>query len=338
MIALVCLHCNHSNLDDAKYCSKCGAGLLRRLCPSCHVANGGDSQFCQDCGFRLPAEAEAPTLVSVAAPQPATQQVRAMSQAEDPSAHVLVDEPRTVPMWPTSARRPGATGSPLAVLGASELVHEVTDVSDVSDVSDASTSWRRFDPGPRALALAAAVVACLVVWVLKGPATPSVDVVSVPVEPVATAVATPVASERRAQPAVLAIGTAAVAPAAVAAIAPPPVRVEPPAPSSAQPAEAPTVAAETSAAAASPSASEPVAAPAVVIAPKPVAAPRTAPVVVARVEPARRPLRSVPREVATVEARPAVAAPAPTAPRPRESPAIVCTDKVQALGLCTLKP
>ena len=330
MIALVCLHCNHSNLDDAKYCSKCGAGLLRRLCPSCHVANGGDSQFCQDCGFRLPAEAEAP--VPVVAPQPAAQEVRTPPVPEDPSAHVLVDEPRTVPMWPTSAWRPGATGSPLAVLGASELVHEVT------DVSDASTSWRRFDPGPRALALAAAVVACLVVWVLKGPATPSVDVVSVPVEPVATAVATPVASERRAQPAVLAIGTAAVAPAAVAAIAPPPVRVEPPAPSSAQPAEAPAVAAETSAAAASPSASEPVAAPAVVIAPKPVAAPRTAPVVVARVEPARRPLRSVPREVATVEARPAVAAPAPTAPRPRESPAIVCTDKVQALGLCTLKP
>ena len=335
MIALVCLHCNHSNLDDAKYCSKCGAGLLRRLCPSCHVANGGDSQFCQDCGFRLPAEAEAPTLVSVAAQRQASQEARATSEAEDPSAHVLVDEPRTVPMWPTSAWRPGAaTGSPLAVLGASELVHEVT------DVPEAKTSLRRFDPGPRALALAGVVVACLVVWVLKGPATPSVDVVSVPVEPVANAVATPVAGERRAQPAVLAIGTAAVAPAAVAAIAPPPVRVEPPAPSSGQPAEASTVAAETSAAAASPSASEPVAAPAVVIAPKLVAAPRTAPVVVARVGPPRRAVRNVPREreAPTVEARPAVAAPAPTAPRPRESPAIACTDKVQALGLCTLKP
>ena len=136
MIALVCLHCNHSNLDDAKYCSKCGAGLLRRLCPSCHVANGGDSQFCQDCGFRLPAEADAP--MPVVAPQPGTQEVRTPPAPEDPSAHVLVDEPRTVPMWPTSAWRPGAaTGSPLAVLGASELVHEVT------DVPEAKTSLRR---------------------------------------------------------------------------------------------------------------------------------------------------------------------------------------------------
>ena len=313
MITLVCLHCNHSNLDDAKYCSKCGAGLLRRLCPSCHVANGGDSQFCQDCGFRLPAEAETPA--PVVAPQQAATQAR--------TPQVLVDEPRTVPMWTTSAWRPGAGGSPLAVLGASELVHEVT------DVPEALPSLRRFNPGPRTLALAGTVVACLVVWALKGgPASPSGDVASAPAEPVAA----PVTSERRAEPAVLAIGGAAAAPAAVAAIAPPPALVELPAPPSAQQAEAPTLAA-------TPSASEPMAA-AVAVAPKPVAAPRATPVVVAKVEPARRPLRNVAREseAPAAQARPAVVAPTPAVARPRESSAIVCTDKVQALGLCTLKP
>jgi hypothetical protein len=53
VIALVCLHCNHSNLADANFCSACGAGLLRRLCPSCHVANGVGAQFCHACGVRL---------------------------------------------------------------------------------------------------------------------------------------------------------------------------------------------------------------------------------------------------------------------------------------------
>lgn len=61
MIALVCIHCNHSNLSDAKFCSGCGAGLLRRLCPRCHVANGLDAHFCLDCGTKLPEPELRPT-------------------------------------------------------------------------------------------------------------------------------------------------------------------------------------------------------------------------------------------------------------------------------------
>ena len=69
MIALVCLHCDHSNLADANFCSACGAGLLRRLCPSCHVANGVGAQFCHACGFRLQQQAGDEPAAAASGPQ-----------------------------------------------------------------------------------------------------------------------------------------------------------------------------------------------------------------------------------------------------------------------------
>jgi hypothetical protein len=54
------LRCNRANASEAKFCSECGAGLLRKFCPGCRAINDAESHFCQSCGEPLPAHPSAP--------------------------------------------------------------------------------------------------------------------------------------------------------------------------------------------------------------------------------------------------------------------------------------
>lgn len=56
MVNLICLHCSQPNPSEAKFCSQCGAALLRRFCGQCHVINDADSRFCRSCGAALSAQ------------------------------------------------------------------------------------------------------------------------------------------------------------------------------------------------------------------------------------------------------------------------------------------
>jgi hypothetical protein len=54
LVHLICLRCNATNAADAKFCSACGAGLVRKFCPTCHAVTDVASHFCQACGAALP--------------------------------------------------------------------------------------------------------------------------------------------------------------------------------------------------------------------------------------------------------------------------------------------
>ena len=73
MVHLICLRCNRANPSDARFCSQCGAGLLRRFCSECHVINDAESHFCMSCGAALstqpPLPAAAPTSVPSDVPE-----------------------------------------------------------------------------------------------------------------------------------------------------------------------------------------------------------------------------------------------------------------------------
>jgi ribosomal protein L40E len=60
LIHLICLRCNRANAPEAKFCSECGAGLLRKFCGRCRVINDAESHFCQSCGEALPAQSSVP--------------------------------------------------------------------------------------------------------------------------------------------------------------------------------------------------------------------------------------------------------------------------------------
>ena len=46
-----CHKCNQLNAAAAKFCSQCGAALLKtKACPSCGELNDPDSKFCDNCG------------------------------------------------------------------------------------------------------------------------------------------------------------------------------------------------------------------------------------------------------------------------------------------------
>lgn len=50
---MVCKHCNTQNIDDAKYCGRCGKELSGIYCPRCDTHNDDGSVFCKACGARL---------------------------------------------------------------------------------------------------------------------------------------------------------------------------------------------------------------------------------------------------------------------------------------------
>ena len=68
MVHLICLRCNRANAPDAKFCSECGAGLLRKFCNECHVVNDAESHFCQSCGAALTAPPSVPPAPSATPP------------------------------------------------------------------------------------------------------------------------------------------------------------------------------------------------------------------------------------------------------------------------------
>lgn len=46
-----CYRCNHENDLDAKFCSECGAALLKsKRCQQCDELNDPDAKFCDNCG------------------------------------------------------------------------------------------------------------------------------------------------------------------------------------------------------------------------------------------------------------------------------------------------
>ncbi len=59
VVHLICLHCNRANPSEAKFCTECGASLLRKFCKSCHAANDSSAHFCQACGIALRSASEA---------------------------------------------------------------------------------------------------------------------------------------------------------------------------------------------------------------------------------------------------------------------------------------
>ncbi len=49
-----CHKCNANNDAEAKFCSQCGAALLKtRECPQCGELNDPDAHFCDNCGHRF---------------------------------------------------------------------------------------------------------------------------------------------------------------------------------------------------------------------------------------------------------------------------------------------
>ncbi len=58
VVHLICLHCNRANTSEAKFCTECGASLLRKFCKSCHAANDSSAHFCQACGVALRSASE----------------------------------------------------------------------------------------------------------------------------------------------------------------------------------------------------------------------------------------------------------------------------------------
>jgi len=49
-----CNHCGHDNLDEARFCEKCGGELVQEsFCPSCGEPNDADAEFCEHCGASI---------------------------------------------------------------------------------------------------------------------------------------------------------------------------------------------------------------------------------------------------------------------------------------------
>gem|GEM_PF-6154777 len=49
---MTCLHCQHANPVDARFCTGCGQPLAL-LCLGCQTPNTLDSRFCKAWGIRL---------------------------------------------------------------------------------------------------------------------------------------------------------------------------------------------------------------------------------------------------------------------------------------------
>ncbi len=52
---MLCPHCQHENLPDAKFCNDCGT-RLPAVCPGCGAENPPGSKFCNECGEKLTAD------------------------------------------------------------------------------------------------------------------------------------------------------------------------------------------------------------------------------------------------------------------------------------------
>jgi len=68
LVHLICLRCNRANPSDARFCSQCGAGLLRRFCSECHAINDAESHFCMSCGAALSTQPPLPAAAPASLP------------------------------------------------------------------------------------------------------------------------------------------------------------------------------------------------------------------------------------------------------------------------------
>lgn len=48
-----CRYCGTKNLENAKFCVKCGSRIGSNICPKCGIENPRDAQFCKECGSDL---------------------------------------------------------------------------------------------------------------------------------------------------------------------------------------------------------------------------------------------------------------------------------------------
>ena len=124
LIHLICLRCNRANASEAKFCSECGAGLLRKFCSRCRAINDAESHFCQSCGEALPAQPSvphAPTAPPAVVPdltdvyaepeEPATAMTRSAPDgrwSDEPTVGVpavIAESPRNEPVAPIKSHR-----------------------------------------------------------------------------------------------------------------------------------------------------------------------------------------------------------------------------------------
>lgn len=49
----ICKNCGTKNLENAKFCIKCGSGMGSNVCSKCGTKNPQEAGFCQECGFEL---------------------------------------------------------------------------------------------------------------------------------------------------------------------------------------------------------------------------------------------------------------------------------------------
>ena len=92
LVHLICLRCNRANAPDAKFCSACGAGLLRKFCSECHAVNDAESHFCQSCGATLSAPPSMPPVLCATQPGEMPDLIDIANLKPDQRKH-LVSEP-----------------------------------------------------------------------------------------------------------------------------------------------------------------------------------------------------------------------------------------------------
>jgi double zinc ribbon protein len=196
LVHLICLRCSRANVADARFCSQCGAGLLRKFCGECHAVNDAESHFCQSCGAALLSQPPAPATMPASVPPEVVPQLTDVAYAPEPTASPgfasvsaqaagVVELP---PRWQMSTvRAPAAAPSARTFTYRPALLLGFTGAAAALLVV---ASWPRFDrqrtPASEPAAVPAAAVATT--RSLAVAATPMVAPAAVPVAAVASAV------------------------------------------------------------------------------------------------------------------------------------------------------
>jgi hypothetical protein len=102
LVHLICLRCNRANAADSKFCSECGAGLLRKFCNECHAVNDAESHFCQSCGAALSAPPSVPP-APFAPPSGEVPDLTDVAYLEPDEPRHLVSAPMQFPSGPIVA-------------------------------------------------------------------------------------------------------------------------------------------------------------------------------------------------------------------------------------------
>jgi hypothetical protein len=128
LVHLICLRCNATNAADAKFCSACGAGLVRKFCPTCHAITDVASHFCQACGAALPELKLEPVAARTASVPSLTDEVLTASahvrESAAPRFGSLVQMPAQLPMR-TQPAVPAQVAMPLRAMDALLRTHRM---------------------------------------------------------------------------------------------------------------------------------------------------------------------------------------------------------------------